>query len=668
MLTTRGYRFLLAVLLGGAIGAFLVPYFSVLPALAALTLLSWFSWEWVVFMARANGAVARLRVGRDVRQAGRDGPTVWAGVSCQVRVWVENPSLFAIPFVVLEDRPAVGVERLAGPTRQAGPIPARGRVEIAYTIRVPAPGVLRFEGVEVLLADAQGFFHLRRFLRDPCERPVLPPLTDDEGRQRATKRFNSLPPPGIHRLRRPGSGSELLDLRDYRPGDPPKMIAWKPSARRDALITKEYENDVPVRCVLFVDASEGVRLGPPGNTVLTRLVGVAAAVAQAALANRDLVGLCVFDERGSETMPPARTPSHLVGLLRRLAEAAALQPEPVGVPLAVLTERATALAHELYPDLMSRRVNSLPLRRAWLPLLDRRFGWLVLLAIVASPLLLAVPGWGNAVADFAAGTIPRTWPFLPKLAWFLIVFLLCVWPPASLGLLFWCAHGVRGWFGERRRSLTRRKQLSALMAWLDGGGPGAVERYLHDDEAFASRLGQFLQQHLARCPVPLYDAQGKYRFRCSGKAGVLAGALLHAVGRARDNELYVVLADLTELGADVAAVVRAVRVARARHHQVLVVVPWPDDVPEPEATTPPGSQTEPDKPRRPPAAANTRPRAKNPTRLVRDLLARQYHEAYRRLRWELGRVGASVIRIDDGDATRAVLDRLDRLRGMRTRR
>ena len=107
----------------------------------------------------------------------------------------------------------------------------------------------------------------------PVEYPVLPPLRDDEGKQRGEKRFNTLPPPGIHRLRRAGGGSELLDLRDYQPGDPPKMIAWKVSARRDKLITKEFENDVPVRCVLFLDTSEGVRLGPPG-TPLARLADV----------------------------------------------------------------------------------------------------------------------------------------------------------------------------------------------------------------------------------------------------------------------------------------------------------------------------------------------------------------------------------------------------------
>ena len=39
------------------------------------------------------------------------------------------------------------------------------------------------------------------------------------------------------------------------PGDPPRTIAWKVSARRDRLITKEFESEVPVRCTLFLDTS-----------------------------------------------------------------------------------------------------------------------------------------------------------------------------------------------------------------------------------------------------------------------------------------------------------------------------------------------------------------------------------------------------------------------------
>jgi len=247
--------------------------------------------------------------------------------------------------------------------------------------------------VKVRLADVHGFFYHRTFLLDEIEYMILPPLADDEGKQRADKRFNTLPPPGIHRLRKPGSGGELLDLRDYRAGDPPKMIAWKASARRDRLITKEYESDVPVRCVLFLDASDGMRLGPPAHTPLAHMAGIASGVAQASAGNRDLVGMSTFDERESKGVSPARTKIHMIGILRRLAEAAALQPSTKGVPPEQLTARAYPLAQELYPNLMNKRTNSMPLGRLWLPLLDRWWGWIVFWFILLFPLVAFYALW-----------------------------------------------------------------------------------------------------------------------------------------------------------------------------------------------------------------------------------------------------------------------------------
>jgi uncharacterized protein (DUF58 family) len=721
MLSTRGIWFLVTVVLVLVIGAFLIPYYSVVPALVALTLLAWFCLEWVQFHFRSNAAVSRLRVTRHVLQGGREVPMVWAGLGFEVRVTVENPGFVGLPFAVIEDRAAVATERVEGSNRRFVRLPAGEIVEIVYTLKAPSPGVLRFEGVQVRVADLSGFFYRRVFLRDPVEMLVLPPLTDDEGKQRATKRFNTLPPPGIHRLRRAGQGSELLDLRDYRDGDPPKMIAWKASARRDRLITKEFENDVPVRCVMFLDTSDGVRLGPPGNTLLTRLAGVAAAVAQASAANRDLVGLTTFDETESKGASPARTKMHMISVLRRLAEASALQPGVSGVPADHLTRRAFPLAQELYPELMSSRTNTMPLGRLWIPLLDRKYGWIVLLIVLIGPLMLTLFTWSvyrpslmadrtsvqarifGATRAYTANRIaatfravPKSWGFprgspigfvLMLLFWFSLIFFLIYWPPGTIALVFWFLHSFRGWFGERRRELTRRKQLATLFALQDGTGPDAIERLVFDDEVYAERVAAFLQHHLLRCPVPLYDEEGRYRFRCTAKAPVLAQAMVRAVGRARDNELYVVLADLAELGHDLAQVVKAVRVARARHHHILVIVPWPADVPspdDPDGPTPAVAATddEPDGRRKPweipgrkprnerekKLAAATSSRRTSLVTLVRQSLTKQYHESFKTLRRELSRVGATVMRVNDGDPVQLVLERLDRLRGMRSRR
>jgi hypothetical protein len=289
--------------------------------------------------------------------------------------------------------------------------------------------------------------------------------------------------------------------------------------------------------------------------------------------------------------------------------------------------------------------------------------------------------------------MPRTWGYprsspilylLALLFWFTLVFLLIYWPPGTIALLFWFFHSFRGWFGERRRELTRRKQLATLFALQDGTGPDAIERLVFDDEAYAARVAVFLQRHLLRCPVPLYDDEGRYRFRCEGKAPVLAQAMVRAVGRARDNELYVILADLAELGGHLAPVVKAVRVARARHHHVLVIVPWPADVPSPDDPDGPTAKArdeddEPrarnawDLPKRKPRGERDRPRHDTHRRpslvtLVRQNLTRQYHESFKALRRELSRVGATVMRFNDGDPVQIVLDRLDRVRGLRSRR
>ena len=209
------------------------------------------------------------------------------------------------------------------------------------------PGELRFEGIRVRIADRQGFFYHRTFVREETTFLVLPRLTGSENQRRGFKRHNIFPPPGVHRLKRPGGGSELLDLRDYIPGDPPKMIAWKPSARKDKLFIKEFESEVPIRCTVR-DASEAVRLGAK-RTKMTRLANLAAGVAEATVADRDHAGLVVFDEHDSSVMRPKRSRRHVIHMLHRLVDAAA-RPTPMG-PFADASALGK-LAHpltEMYP-------------------------------------------------------------------------------------------------------------------------------------------------------------------------------------------------------------------------------------------------------------------------------------------------------------------------------
>ncbi len=114
-----------------------------------------------------------------------------------------------------------------------------------YTAYLPSAGRLELPGARLVLEDMYGLFREHRFHEFPRSYRVLPSYYESGELRPTIKRNNSLPRHGIHRLQRSGMGSELLELREYVPGDPPKSIAWKVSARRDKLLTRQYESEVP---------------------------------------------------------------------------------------------------------------------------------------------------------------------------------------------------------------------------------------------------------------------------------------------------------------------------------------------------------------------------------------------------------------------------------------
>jgi uncharacterized protein (DUF58 family) len=671
-LTPRGLWFLIFVLFQSALGLLLSERIGPLLAIVGFVLLAWFLCEWLVFLVRAHYAVPTLRGRRTVRADRRIVPIIWAGQEFEVVIEVVLNSRLSLPYVTIQDRPPSGCDRVGGRDDRITSLRCDDKATIRYTLRCPVPGEVRFEGVRVQIADFQGFFYHRKFLRQPATYLVLPHLADAEGNRRTTKSHNILPPPGIHRLRQSGGGSELHDLREYRPGDPPKMIAWKASARRDRLITKEFESDVPVRCTLFIDASQSVRIGPPRETMLNQITTIASGVAQAALSDRDHVGLTLFDDKDTEILPPARTSRHLIELLYRLARANSAAPVSPAGDIDDLMQLANPLAHEIYPDLMDRRINRIPFRMFWEPILDYRKAWLMLIPLLPFLLIvgwiatlflcwiLAQPEWFGAIYE-AGVSVYRAIDGENWLRAFVYGGLIA----CGLGLLaafIWFFHGLSGqlppWYALRMR----RKRLAAMLATLDRAPIGTEARYLDNDAIFADRLQRFLAEHHRRYPVRLFDEQGRYLFRSASKIEVLSRSLLRAVAHCRDNEMFVILADLFELEADIHPLISAIRVAGARHHQVLVICPWMPGIPVLDEKI----------------SARERSRQLRQHALdsgfrgIEAQLFRQtaerYHQAFQMLRHEFGKSGVLLVRAQYAESVRLILNRMDRLRGVRARR
>ena len=542
MLTSRGWWILLTTLALLLVGLWTGTAQLVL---MCLTLLSWLLGSWLIFVVRLRLVQNKLSVERELRNDRGPVRVLWAGQHVEVVVRLVVDSLVSLPWVWIVDRLPALARLREGTNKTQGFVGQGQPLELAYWVDCPGAGRLRFEGLYLQIADLQGFFQSVLFVRSLRTYRVFPAVVEIRGQIASKKKHNILPLLGTHRHRRPGSGSELLDLRDYLPGDPPKMIAWKASARRDRLMTKEFESEVPVRCTLFVDVSSAVRIGRPGENVLARLVEIAAAVVQTSARVKDLTGVCLFDEdRVHRFIRPGRGARHVRQVLSALTDVADLPVVTDHGALNQLLPLAFGLAQEVYPDLLDPAINVFPF---WLP------WW--------SP----QPGYTQELPSLKARSV---W----EMPW---VLFLNQWRK-TLHLRKAMIFGRLSF--RRRRQYRWRKLISAILAQRYDLGPGGLAQLLEDDDLCRRYLQRFLCDHQVAFPVPLYDGQGRYLLGCGAKIDLLVRPLLNSVTRGRDNELFVLIVDALEAGPKLTKLLRAVQVARARHHRVMLICPWPKDV------------------------------------------------------------------------------------------
>lgn len=123
----------------------------------------------------------------------------------------------------------------------------------------------------------------------------------------------------LRKQRQRGFGREFEALRDYRQGDDLRDVCWKASARRGALITKQYQTERNQAVWLLLDAGRLLqgRVGPYSK--LDYATATALAASQLALASGDRVGLLAYGRETQQLIAPGRGGTHLRQIMESLA-------------------------------------------------------------------------------------------------------------------------------------------------------------------------------------------------------------------------------------------------------------------------------------------------------------------------------------------------------------
>jgi uncharacterized protein (DUF58 family) len=194
-------------------------------------------------------------------------------------------------------------------------------------------GSMRWPPPRVRIGGALGLAWWPRRMSAECTVTVVPDLLARSGAARGSRRM------GEQRARAGGAGTEILQLREYRRGDPLRLIDWKATARRRRPISRDMTEDQHLEIIVAVDAGRASGLAAGEVDRLSLYVNIAARLAQRATELDDAVGLLVFAAQPLAALAPARGDA-AVARIRKLLSACRVQPAESNPVLAAARIRA----------------------------------------------------------------------------------------------------------------------------------------------------------------------------------------------------------------------------------------------------------------------------------------------------------------------------------------
>ncbi len=115
-----------------------------------------------------------------------------------------------------------------------------------------------------------------------------------------------------------GQGMEFREVREYFPGDDTRAIDWNVTARMGSPYLKQYEEERELTVMILADLSASGRFGSGERMKTAALAELGALLAFSAIGNQDKVGLILFTDEVELFLPPRKTRSHGLRVVREL--------------------------------------------------------------------------------------------------------------------------------------------------------------------------------------------------------------------------------------------------------------------------------------------------------------------------------------------------------------
>ena len=295
---------------------------------------------------------------REVDGQGQKRLTAVTGRELEIEVRGQFSGLCRGYRILLADMISPTFEVTGGRNQELVDINSKLEFALRYRMKTLVCGRYVLPGLQLEIGDHWGFFRAEKFFSVNQELLVLPFLIRPQTTVSVLKRNNLQRILGHHRNKTPGGGTELLGVREYRIGDPPRSIAWKPTARLGRYMSSEYENLVPIRSTILVDLAAYQFWGRPGPAAADHSIAVSASIAKLLLADRDPVSTIILKSDSMKHLQHGSGERQLTLLMQQLLESSNPNPPLSHLKIDLLVKLVFENACRRFPSLFDERFNS----------------------------------------------------------------------------------------------------------------------------------------------------------------------------------------------------------------------------------------------------------------------------------------------------------------------
>jgi uncharacterized protein (DUF58 family) len=266
----------------------------------------------VIVADRLAGVRTPLEVRRDV------GAVLSVGADAPVEIALRNAGGRTLALEVVDECPAAGAALPAGPLRVR--VKAFQTARVRYRFTPARRGSHAFDAVEIAHRSRLGLWRVRRRFEERSAIEVYPNI-EALHRFELLARHNALAEIGVRAVRMRGDGTEFERMRDYRPGDDPRGVDWKSTARLGRLIVREMGCERNQNVLFLIDMGRMMRRTTDGLSHFDCALNTAIILGHIATRRGDNVGVLLFSDRVRRFVPLGRGRAAVDAMVRATFDA-----------------------------------------------------------------------------------------------------------------------------------------------------------------------------------------------------------------------------------------------------------------------------------------------------------------------------------------------------------